>query len=150
IGAPGITMTGGGCPTRLHWFVETLKHAFSGSASGLHKLIQLMQTADRIIEKRRQHKKRTEITQLHRTRQHSATAEGHHEQRADRFEHRHRWAVDRPYAHHNERSVAQLIAYSVKARVFFPLANETLNLPDAGEIIVQQRVHGRRGASLQW
>src|SRR5256885_16667098 len=90
-----------------------------------------------------------EFAKWQRTRQHSMTDEGHHEERADRFEHRHRWAVDRPYAHHNERSVAQLIAYSVKARVFFPLANETLNLPDAGEIIVQQRVHGRRGASLQ-
>ena len=149
IGDPGAAITARGYDTRFHWFVENLKHAFTGSASGLHKLIQLMQTADRIIEERRQHEKRNEITQLHRTRQHSVTAEGHHEQRTDRFEHRHRWAVDRPYAHHNERSVAQLIAYSVKARVFFPLANETLNLPDAGEIIVQQRVHGRRGASLQ-
>src|SRR5262249_30266151 len=134
---------------RLDVFVENLKHAFTGSASGLHELIKLMQSADRIVEERRQHKKRNEIAHLQRPRQHSVTAEPHYEQRADRFEHRHRWAVDRPYAHHNERSVAQLIAYSVKARVFFSLTNETLNLPDAGEIIVQQRVHVRGGTSLQ-
>ena len=29
------------------------------------------------------------------------------------------------------------------------LAHETLDLPDAGEVIVQERIHGRRGAPLQ-
>src|SRR4029077_10054119 len=103
----------------FHRFIENLEHAFTGSASGLHELIKLMQSADWIIEERRQHENRNEIAQLHRPRQHSLTAKADHEQRADGFEHRHRWAVDRPYAHHNERSVAQLIAYPVEARVFF-------------------------------
>src|SRR4029450_21155 len=53
------------------------------------------------------------------------------------------------YAHHHECGPSQLIAYPVKPRVFFVLAYETFDLPDARQIIVQQGVHVRRSPTLQ-
>jgi hypothetical protein len=69
------------------------------------------------------------------------TAKPEHHQRANRFKQRHRRAVNRPYPHHDECGATQLIAYPVKPRVLFVLAYETLDLPDARQIIVQQGVH---------
>ena len=39
----------------LAGFIKNLKYAFARRAPGLDKLIELMQPADRIVEKRRQH-----------------------------------------------------------------------------------------------
>ena len=45
--------------------------------------------------------------------------------------------------------MAELVADRVKSGVLFALADEALDLPDAGEIIVEERVHRGGGAPLE-
>src|SRR4029077_10128039 len=101
-----------------------------------------MEPADWIVKKCREHKKRDQVADLHRARQHGVTAKPKHEHRAERLEHRHRWAVNRPNPHYHQRGVTQLITYPVEPRVLFLLAHEAFDLTDPGKIIVQKRVHG--------
>ena len=76
-------------PTRLDRFIENLKHTLTGGASSLHELIELMQSACRIVQECRQHEERNQIANLHRTRQHGATPEREDNDGAKCFEHRH-------------------------------------------------------------
>ena len=46
-------------------FIENFKHPFACRAAGLHQLIQLVQPADRIVKKCREHQERDEIANLH-------------------------------------------------------------------------------------
>src|SRR5205807_5120776 len=70
----GAGITDPGYSARLRWFIENFEHALPRSAPGLHKLIELMQPADRIVEKRSQHSERNQITDLHRARHRCVTA----------------------------------------------------------------------------
>src|SRR5207245_9145356 len=40
-----------GYKSRLDWFIENLEYEFARGAPSLHKLIKLMQAADRIVKK---------------------------------------------------------------------------------------------------
>jgi hypothetical protein len=138
-----------GCKTWLDPFVENFKHAFACRASSLHKLIKLVQPPDRIVKKCREHKERDEIANLHCACQNGVTAKAKQEHRADRLKHRHRGAVDRPDSHDDKGGASQLIAYPIKARVFFLLANEAFDLTNPGKIVVQKRIHARSCPALQ-
>jgi hypothetical protein len=80
-----------GYKARLGIFVQNLKHTFACRASGLHQLIQLMQAADGIVKKCHQHQDPDQIAQLQAAGQNVVTTKAQHEQRANCFEHRHRW-----------------------------------------------------------
>ena len=136
-------------PARLNWFVKNLKHTFARGPPGLHKLIELMQPARRIVQECRQHEEGDQVAKLQGAGEHGVTPEREYNYRTARFEYRHRRAVQRPYPHHHEGGVTQLVAYPIKARMFLPFAHETFDLTNAGKVIVQQRVHGRSGAPLQ-
>ena len=77
------------------------------------------------------------------------STEREHDDEAERFEERHRRAVNCPYLHNDHCRAPQLIAYPIEARVFLRLAHETLDLANAGQVIVQQSIHGGCGAALQ-
>src|SRR6202011_2121907 len=77
-------------PTGLDWLIQNFKHPLAGSASRLHQLVELMQSADWIVKERSQHEKGDQIAKLHRAGEHSATAKREHDHSAQRFEHRHR------------------------------------------------------------
>src|SRR5216684_2871184 len=79
-------------PARLDRFIENLKHTLAGGASSLHELIELMQSACRIVQECRQHEESNQIANLHRTCQHGVTPEREDNDGAKGFEHRHRRA----------------------------------------------------------
>src|SRR5436190_4136808 len=140
-GVRAAAVSASGYSTRLDWFVKNFKHALACRPSSLHKLIKLVQPADWIVKKCREHKECDQIADLHCARQNGATAEPKHEYRADCLKHRHRRAVDRPDPHDDKRGMPQLIADPIKAPVFFFLADETFDLTNPGKIVVQKRIH---------
>ena len=108
-----------------------------------------MQFVDRLVEESSQHEKSKEVAQLHRAAQHHARAEPdgeHHAQLPDQI---HRRVIESPDAHHDQRRLAQLVAHTIEAAVFFALAHETFDLANPGKVIVQQRIHRRRRPPLQ-
>ena len=129
-------------PTGLDPFIKNFKNTFACGASSLHKLVELMQPADWIVKKCREHKERDQIADLHPTRQDGATPKPKNQYGAKRLEHRHRGAVNGPNPHNYEGGVAQLIAHPIEPPMLFVLAHEAFDLANPGKIIVQQRVHG--------
>src|SRR4029434_4172096 len=57
--------------------------------------------------------------------------------------------VKRPHPRDDEGGTPQLVALFVKATIFLSLAYKTFDLTNAGEIVVQERMHGRGGAAVQ-
>src|SRR2546429_981244 len=134
---------------RLRWFVNNFKDALTRRSSGLDQLVELMQFAHRFVEKTGQQKKGAKIAQLDRLGENILRSNRNDQQDAERTEQVHRRVVKRPDSHHHESSASQLVAHFVETSVLFAFTHETLNLPNAREIIVQKGVHGRRGAALQ-
>src|ERR1044072_9814397 len=56
--------------------------------------------------------------------------------------------VKRPHASDDEGGSPQLVTFFVKAAIFFMLAHKTLELTNAGEVVVQERIHGRSGVTV--
>src|SRR5512133_3439873 len=54
-----------------------------------------------------------------------------------------------PHACNDEAGTPQLIALFAEATIFLGLAYKTFDLTNAGEIVVQERIHGRSGAAVQ-
>ena len=136
-------------PSWLNRFIDDLEHALAGRASGLHQLIELMQFINRFIQKSREHKKADEVTRLHDAAQHCSRAHPKGKYNSDRTDEIHRWVINRPDPHHDERRLTELVADRIESAVLFALAHETLDLPDAGEVVVEERVHRRGGAALK-
>src|SRR5947207_15231365 len=57
--------------------------------------------------------------------------------------------IKAPYPHHHERRLAELVTHGIEAPVLFAFPDEAFDLPDAREIIVEERVHRRGGAPLE-
>src|SRR5437660_10959398 len=74
-------------PTGLDRFIKNFKNTFACGAAGLHKLIELMQPADWIVQECREHKERDQIADLHPTCQDGATPKPKDEYCAKRLEH---------------------------------------------------------------
>ena len=54
-----------------------------------------------------------------------------------------------PHARDDESGTSQLIALFAEATIFLGLAYKTFDLANAGEIVVQERIHSRSGAAVQ-
>src|SRR5213593_4035049 len=54
-----------------------------------------------------------------------------------------------PYSHDDEAGTPQLVALLVEAAIFLRLAYKTFDLTNAGEIVVQKRIHGRSGPAMK-
>ena len=54
-----------------------------------------------------------------------------------------------PHARDDEGGAPQLITLFVEATIFLRLAHKTFDLTNAGEIVVQERIHRRSGAAMQ-
>ena len=108
-----------------------------------------MQFIDRFIQKSGEHQERDQITDLHRTAQHVSRAHPNHQNNPERADEIHGGVINRPDPHHHERRVAELVADRVESGVLFALPHEALDLPDAGEIVVQEGVHRGGSAPLQ-
>ena len=54
-----------------------------------------------------------------------------------------------PHTRDDERGAPQLVTLFVEATIFLRLAYKTFDLTNAGEIVVQKRIHGRSGAAMQ-
>src|SRR6267154_3425729 len=54
-----------------------------------------------------------------------------------------------PHARDDEAGTSQLIALFAEATIFLRLTYKSFDLTNAGEIIVQERIHGRSGAAVQ-
>src|SRR6476620_4927583 len=57
--------------------------------------------------------------------------------------------VKGPHARDAAGSAPQLVTLFVEAAIFLELAYKTFDLTNAGEIIVQKRIHGRSGPAVQ-
>src|SRR6187399_955045 len=53
-----------------------------------------------------------------------------------------------PYAGDDEGGAPQLVTLFVEATIFLRLAHKTFDLPNAGEIVVEERIHRRSGAAM--
>ena len=96
-----------------------------------------MQFAHWFEEKRGKYKKGREIAQVHRAGQDIVRPNCYDQQNAQRPEQIHRWVINRPNLHHHQSRVPQSIARCVEASVLFALAHETLDLANAGQVVVQ-------------
>src|SRR4029453_5257330 len=54
-----------------------------------------------------------------------------------------------PHTRDDEGGTSQLIALFAEATIFLSLGYKTFYLTNAGEIVVQERIHGRSGAAVQ-
>src|SRR4030095_5629664 len=53
-----------------------------------------------------------------------------------------------PHTRDDEGGTSQLIALFAEATIFLSFAYKTFDLTNAGEIVVQERIHGRSGAAV--
>src|SRR5207244_5752333 len=81
----GVSDPGYRIPAGFDRLVQDFENALARGATRLHKLIELMQTADRVVEKGRQHEKGDQIAQLHRAAEHGAAAKSEDNDRTDRL-----------------------------------------------------------------
>jgi len=132
----------------FHWFIHDFENAFAGRAPGLKQLIELVQLPDRLIKISGRQQDRTEITQLHRTGENGTRSDKDRENDAKRADQIHLWIVSRPNFHYDQGGASKFIADSVESLMFLFFARKTANLPNAGKIIVQQRVHGGGSSAL--
>ena len=129
-------------------FVEDFKHALARGPPSLEDLVELVKPADGLVEKSGKQQESGEVSDAHFVAQDGLRTEGDDEGRAEGGEQGHRGVVDRPDAHDHERGLLKGAAERVEAAVFLVLADVGLDLADAGQIVVEQRVHGGRGLAL--
>ena len=136
-------------PARLRRFVDDLKDALARRASRLHELVKLVQFIDRLIQKSGEHEERDQIAHLHCAAQHGSRSHPDRQNNSERADQIHRGMINCPDAHHDERGIAKLIADRIETAMLFALPDETLDLPDSRQVIMQQGIHRRRSAALQ-
>src|SRR5437763_14388449 len=76
--------------SRLLWFIQDLEHSLACSAAGLHQLVELMQTRDRLVEKTDQSEEGDQLTDLDSAMDDSAGTEHYRQHQTDRGEENHR------------------------------------------------------------
>jgi len=107
-----------------------------------------MQAADGIVQEGGEHEELDVIADIEPAIEHGIRAETGDEHQAERGEQIHRRRISRPRLHHHQRRVGHLAAGAIEAGMLLALPDESLDLADAGEVVVQQGVHRRGGCAL--
>ena len=108
-----------------------------------------MQLVDRFVQESGEHQEREQIAWLHAAGQHHPRAEPNRDDNPERADQDHRGVIKSPDPHHDERRVTELVADRIEPAVLLALADVTLDLANAGQVVVQERVHRRGSAPLQ-
>ena len=108
-----------------------------------------MQPADRLVQETGQDQKCEQIPLGMVAGEHHPRADPNRHDDPERADEDHRRMIKRPDPHHDEGCLAKLVAHGIEAPMLLALAHVTFDLPNAGQVIMQERVHRRRGAPLQ-
>ena len=128
--------------------VEDIKHAFAGGPGALEHLVEAVQSGHWLIKEHEIEQEPDQFTGGHGAGHHGFAAEPQHEHGAERSKKTHGRIIIGPRAHDAEIALAQSLGAVGKPRVLVILPAVSLDLPDALQVIHEQRVHGTGSLAL--
>jgi hypothetical protein len=108
-----------------------------------------METADGIVEGRDEEKELDVVAHVETAGEDGVRTEAGNHYGSSGGEESHGRGIEGPRFHYDEGGAAQLVADGIEVNVLFALADEGLDLADAGEVVVEKGVHRRGGGALE-
>ena len=128
--------------------IHDLEYTIAGGTAGLEYLVELVQATDRLIEITNENKKCDQCTNFHSPTQNLSGSKSSYHKQSGRRQKLHAWLVERPSLHHGESFLPHLVTRCIKAYVLPFLTCVGLDLANAGNVVVKERVELRNRLAL--
>ena len=128
--------------------VENVEHPLTGGPGALEHLVEAVQARHRLVKKHEIKQETDQFAGGHGAGHHGLAAEPQHQHGAERGKKTHGRIIIGPRAHNTEVALAQALGTASKASVFVVLPAVSLDLPDALQVVHEQRIHGAGGLTL--